>query len=78
MYLVKSGKTLVPLPGKMYRKVDSPPTPAEKFELPFEGKLSQHNRWVMMANLIPWDEFEEEYAQNFAELLSQFSLLLKS
>jgi hypothetical protein len=25
-----------------------------------------------------WDEFEEEYAQNFAELLSQFSLLLKS
>ena len=51
----------------MYRKVDSPPTPAEKFELPFEGKLSQDNRWVIMANLIPWDEFEEEYAQNFAE-----------
>jgi hypothetical protein len=51
----------------MCRKVDSPPTPAEKFELPFEGKLSQDNRWVIMANLIPWDEFEEEYAQNFAE-----------
>ncbi len=50
----------------MYRKVDSPPTRPEKFELPFEGKLSQDNRWVMMANLIPWDEFEEEYAQNFA------------
>jgi len=64
---VKSGKTLVPQPGKMYRKVDSPPTPPEKFELPFEGKLSQDNRWVRIANLIPWDEFEEEYAQNFAE-----------
>jgi hypothetical protein len=51
----------------MYRKVDSAPTPPEKFELPFEGKLSQDNRWVIMANLIPWDEFEEEYAQNFAE-----------
>ena len=67
MYLVKSDKTLVPAPGKMYRKLDSPPTPPEKFELPFEGKLSQDNRWVMMANLIPWDEFEEEYAKNFAK-----------
>ncbi len=51
----------------MYRKVDLPPTPPEKFELPFEGKLSQDNRWVIMANLIPWEEFEEEYAKNFAE-----------
>ena len=66
-YLVKSDKTLVPQPGKMYRKVDSPATPPEKFELPFEGKLSQDNRWVIMANLIPWNEFEEEYAKNFAE-----------
>jgi hypothetical protein len=66
MYLVKSDKTLVPAPGKMYRKLDSPPTTPEKFELPFEGKLSQDNRWVRMANLIPWDEFEEEYAKNFA------------
>ena len=64
---VKSDKTLVPPPGKMYRKVDSPSTQPEEFELPFEGKLSQDNRWVIMANLIPWDEFEEEYAKNFAE-----------
>ncbi len=67
MYLVKSDKTFVPPPGKMYRKVDSTPTSPENFELPFEGKLSQDNRWVIMANLIPWDEFEEEYARNFAE-----------
>ncbi len=51
----------------MYRKVGLSPTPPSKFELPFEGKLSQDNRWVIMANLIPWDEFEEEYAKNFAE-----------
>ena len=50
----------------MYRKVDSPSTQPEEFELPFEGKLSQGNRWVIMANLIPWDEFEEEYAKNFS------------
>lgn len=67
MYLVKSDKTLVPPPGQMYRKLDSPATPPEKFELPFEGKLSQDNRWVIMANLIPWSEFEEEYALKFSD-----------
>ena len=50
----------------MYRKASSSPTPPENFELPFEGKLSQGNRWVVMANLIPWDEFEEEDAKNFS------------
>jgi predicted nucleotide-binding protein (sugar kinase/HSP70/actin superfamily) len=24
------------------------------------GKLSDENRWVIMANLIPWEKFEEE------------------
>ena len=64
---VKSVKTLVPLSGKMYRKVESLPTQPENFELPFEGKLSQDNRWVIMANLIPWSEFEEEYAKKFSD-----------
>src|SRR4028118_906091 len=50
----------------MYRKVEEAPRQAEDFELPFEGKLSQDNRWVIMAKLVPWDEFEEEYAKNFA------------
>jgi len=50
----------------MYRKVEDTPRQAEDFELPFEGKLSQNNRWVIMASLIPWDEFEEEYAKNFS------------
>jgi hypothetical protein len=39
----------------------------EKFELPFEGKLDAQNRWVIMAELIPWAEFEAEYASLFAE-----------
>ncbi len=51
----------------MYRKVEDTPRQAEDFELPFEGKLSQDNRWVIMAKLVPWDEFEEEYAKNFAK-----------
>lgn len=51
----------------MYRKVEQPQNPPEKFELPFEGKLSESNRWVIMAQLIPWSEFEGEYASIFSE-----------
>jgi hypothetical protein len=49
----------------MYRKIENIPTPIGKFELPFEGQLAEDNRWVIMANLIPWSEFEDEYAQKF-------------
>ncbi|MGK7877043.1 MAG: hypothetical protein AB4426_28250, partial [Xenococcaceae cyanobacterium] len=41
---------------QMYRQVEQPPMPPENFSLPFEGKLSPDNRWVIMANLIPWSE----------------------
>ena len=51
----------------MYRQVDSISTPTEKFRLPFDGKLSEDNRWLILAKLIPWSEFEEEYAQKFSE-----------
>ncbi len=49
----------------MYRKVEQAPSSAEDFELPVEGKLAADNRCVILAQLIPWAEFEEEYAQNF-------------
>jgi hypothetical protein len=51
----------------MYRKVEQPSNPAENFELPFEGKLSETNRWVIMAKMIPWSEFESEYASLFSQ-----------
>ncbi|MEH2304441.1 IS5 family transposase [Nostoc sp.] len=51
----------------MYRKEEQTQTPASNFELPFEGKLSEDNRWVIMADLIPWAEFEEEYSSGFSE-----------
>ncbi len=51
----------------MYRKEEPTQIPPESFELPFEGKLSEDNRWVIMASLIPWSEFEEEYATFFCE-----------
>ncbi|KYC34685.1 transposase [Scytonema hofmannii PCC 7110] len=50
----------------MYRKQGQTSIPTENFELPFEGKLSEDNRWVMMAAFIPWTEFEEEYSSFFS------------
>ncbi len=51
----------------MYRKSNqSKPTP-ENFEFPELVKLSPNNRWVIMAELIPWLEFEQEYAEKFSQ-----------
>jgi hypothetical protein len=36
------------------------------FALPFHGELSRENKWVRMAALIPWDEFEERYKKSFS------------
>lgn len=49
----------------MYRKAELAPLPALDFELANGSKLSSDNRWVKMAELIPWSEFESEYAANF-------------
>jgi Transposase domain (DUF772) len=37
------------------------------FFLSCEGKLSEDNGWIVMASLIPWSEFESEYASFFDE-----------
>ncbi len=51
----------------MYRKSNQPELTPSKFELPVVVQLSSDNRWVIMAELIPWSEFEEQYAENFDE-----------
>ncbi len=53
----------------MYRKSNQSELTPENFELPFSGKLSPDNRWLIMAELIPWTEFEEEYAEKFSETM---------
>jgi hypothetical protein len=35
------------------------------FSLPFGGKLSRENRWIKMAELIPWVELEDYYDAQF-------------
>ena len=51
----------------MYRKVDQHDIVPENFELAFNGQLSPDNRWVVMASLIPWQEFEDEYMIDLSE-----------
>ena len=46
--------------------LSSPQLPQKTKKLPFSEKLSPDNRWVIMAELIPWSEFEEQYAQKFS------------
>ena len=37
----------------------------ENFDAPFGGKLRCDNRWVLLADLVPWDYVEEIYAASF-------------
>ena len=34
------------------------------FETPFEQQLDESNRWVQLANQIPWDELCNEYLRH--------------
>ena len=49
----------------MYRKTPDNQLSFENFYLPFGGKLNGNNRWVRLAEMIPWDLVEEIYAKNF-------------
>ena len=49
----------------MYRKANRAQLSLEEFFLPFGGKLSAENRWVKIANLMPWDMVEDLYAESF-------------
>ena len=52
----------------MYRKNQEKKIKVEEFDFSIEGgKLDGENRWIIMAELIPWEEFEVEYAKQFAK-----------
>ncbi|WP_410510506.1 IS5 family transposase [Nodosilinea sp. E11] len=51
----------------MYRRLSPGQLSFEDFYLPFGGKLSGENRWVKLAELIPWEAFESSYAEQFSE-----------
>lgn len=51
----------------MYRRSTPGQLSFENFYLPFGGKLSGENRWVKLAELIPWEEFEAQYAEQLSQ-----------
>lgn len=48
----------------MYRKSNSNQMVFD-FHLPFGGELNPENRWIVLANVIPWDQIDSEYATLF-------------
>ena len=52
----------------MYRRKDRKTIPLFPELFPFGGKLNENNRWLRIAELIPWEELEEEYAKHFSDL----------
>lgn len=51
----------------MYRREHLHQLSFEDFFLQFGGKLSGDNRWIKLAELIPWDELEDDYAAQFCK-----------
>ena len=51
----------------MYRGKDRKTIPLFDELFPFGGKLDENNRWLRVAELIPWNELEDEYRQHFSD-----------
>jgi IS5 family transposase len=52
----------------MYRRKDRKTLLLFPELFPFGGKLNESNRWLRIADLIPWEELEEEYAIRFSDV----------
>ena len=50
----------------MYRREHRDQLSFKDFFLPFGGQLSGDNRWIKLAELIPWDELEDDDASHSA------------
>jgi len=51
----------------MYKSKDRKTIPLFPELFPFGGKLDENNRWLRIADLIPWEELEDEYRQYFSD-----------
>ncbi len=50
----------------MYYQEDREQLSMEDFYLPFGGRLRKDNRWIEMAEIMPWEQIEEIYARNLS------------
>jgi len=55
--------------SELYQRTESQMILPGDFFLPFGGKLAEDNRWVLLAQMIPWWKLEEKYARNFKKSL---------
>ena len=62
-----SDKTLAPDDAKIMYKHTEKQLEFEGFQLPFSGQLSANNRWVRLAQMIPWHKFEDEYCATLSK-----------
>lgn len=53
----------------MYHKSEGQLILPGDFFLPFGGKLKSDNRWILLAQIIPWEKVEERYAKAFKRSL---------
>jgi hypothetical protein len=56
------------MPGQLY---------LSEFFLPFGGKLRADNQWVQLAGMMPWDDIEKDYVQNFKGGSGQKAILAR-
>ena len=52
---------------QMYRSTPDNQLAFEDFYLPFGGKLRSNNRWVLLAQMVPWETAEILYKKQFAQ-----------
>jgi hypothetical protein len=52
----------------VYKDKDRKTIPLFEELFPFGGKLDKNNRWLKVAELIPWDELEAEYRLYFSDI----------
>ncbi len=52
----------------MYRKRNTKQLSFVDFFLPFGGKLRSDNRWVILADMIPWELAESFYSEQFSKI----------
>ena len=60
---------------EMYRAPSPGQLSFENFYLPFGGKLRHDNRWVILAGMIPWEDFEVAYAEQFSQKMGALPTL---
>jgi len=55
-------------PHPVYKSQDRKTIPLFPELFPFGGKLDEQNRWLRIADLIPWQELEEDYRKHFSDV----------